>query len=713
MLLQYVRVRRLLDEELAPRRRARGEPRPLVGSPMYPSEALRDLALFFYLMTVLCLLSALVPPQLGAPANPDVTPDRLLPDWYLLWAFGLLKIAPNVSLFGVDLMSGKFLGVMLIFITFAAVLLVPWIDRAISYIGRSYRKYPISFSEGRRPKRPMADPFMAALGAGGLVFAIMASVYSIREIVIDRFSWMPDSRLVTVVIMLPFVVGVSTYALLRAARRTDDYEWQLNECHGCGRCDQVCPVRPVRKEARINLVYLTHSEADDHVWTCLGCDRCSAECPQGIVFSPHTLRMRASGLVDEPQHAPQRCRDVLAWHTRRTAERGVVPMPKAGEGIGKVGYFEPCSNQLALTRVSHPFGDRKRATLALLEAAGAQVYEVPHVCCGHDALWQGDTDTFERLREANVGSIRASGVRTIVTECAECYRTLARDYGLEGVAVLHVSQYLRAGRLDLRAAAPPAGSDGQARALKVAYHDPCRLGRHMGVYEPPRELIRAVPGVELVELEESRERAQCCGVAAMMNCDQASKGLRVRRLEQVKRAGADVLVTTCPKCITHLVCLKDEGGDYPFKVQDLVEFLAERLPHAAMPMPLARPAGEAAGGLDQALEGDEAEGRVGRKGTRLEERRERSEEKAREEKVERKQKRGPEREHRMEGGEAGVGEADVGEADVREAGEEEASVGETIGGGGRKGRRGRKGGGRKGRGKRGARKDAEGGGEAG
>jgi len=70
-------------------------------------------------------------------------------------------------------------------------------------------------------------------------------------------------------------------------------------------------------------------------------------------------------------------------------------------------------------------------------------------------------------------------------------------------------------------------------------------------------------------------------VAAMMNCDQASKGLRVRRLEQVRRAGADVLVTTCPKCITHLVCRQDEGGYEGLRIMDLVELLAERLPAEA------------------------------------------------------------------------------------------------------------------------------------
>jgi heterodisulfide reductase subunit D len=628
LLLQYLRVRALLDEELAPRRRARGEPRPLVGSPLYPSEAMRDLALFFYLMAVLCLLSAVAPPELGDPANPDVTPDRLLPDWYLLWAFGLLKLAPNVELFGVPFISGKLLGVLLIVVTFVAVLLVPWIDRAITYLGRSYFRYSVSFSEGRRPRRPMADPFMAALGAGALTYALTTSVYSIREIMYANFTWMSDGELVTLVVGLPFVVGIATYAGLIAARRTDDYEWRLSQCHGCGRCDEVCPVRPVRGERRINLVYLTGSDADDHVWTCLGCDRCSTECPQGISMSPHTLRMRASGIVDEPPRGAQRCRDVLAWHARR-ASLGPAPMPaRPGEGIGRVGHFAPCSHLLQLTRVSHDFGDAPSDTVRLLEAAGAQVYELPHVCCGHDALWQGERATFERLREANTASILASGVDTVVTECAECYRTLARDYDLVGVRVLHVSQYLAARQLPL---GPPTGPQAEAatgRPLRVAYHDPCRLGRHMGVYDAPRELIRSVPGVELVELEESRERAQCCGVAAMMNCDQASKGLRARRLEQVRRAGADALVTTCPKCITHLVCMQDEGGHESFRIMDLVELLAERLPAPAPQAAVGTveapsegegraPARTAEPAVEGTVEGEpEDEGRKGRKGRR-------------------------------------------------------------------------------------------------
>jgi Fe-S oxidoreductase len=586
LILQYLRVRRLIDEELGPRRRLRGEPRPRIGSPLYPQEALRDLALFFYLMALICLLSALVPPELGAAANPDVTPDRLLPDWYLLWAFGLLKIAPNIEVFGVPILSGKFLGVLLTAVTFVAVVLVPWIDRLLAYLGRRYFKYAVTFSEGRRAKRPMADPVMAAVGAGGLVYAAAISMYSFHEVIEDRFRWISDNDLQNMVVFLPIIVGVLTYGLLRAARRTDDYEWKLSQCHNCGNCDRVCPIRPVRDEARLNLVFYKHAEVDDHVWTCLACDRCSASCPQGVVFSDHTLDMRARGVVDEPQRSPQHCRDLLAWHTRRAAERGIPVQPPEGMGKGKVGYFAPCTHLLNLTRTSHDYQDQHRHVLKLMEATGVQVYELEHLCCGHDALWQGDGDTFERLRAANTAVIQASGVDSIVTECAECYRTLAKDYDLESVTVRHLAEFLISQRLRVKSEEVERRT---SRSIKVAYHDPCRLGRHMGVYDAPRELIARVPNVRLVELEESRDEAQCCGVAAMMNCDQASKALRVRRLEQVRRTGAEVLVTTCPKCITHLVCLQDEGGGYPFIIQDLSEFLAQRLPlEDARPPPVAK-----------------------------------------------------------------------------------------------------------------------------
>jgi len=88
----------------------------------------------------------------------------------------------------------------------------------------------------------------------------------------------------------------------------------------------------------------------------------------------------------------------------------------------------------------------------------------------------------------------------------------------------------------------------------VSYHDPCRLGRGLGVYDAPREVLRAVPGLELVEMEHSRESARCCGTSCWINCSGYSKLMQVKRLQEAEQAGVESLVTTCWQCALHLRC---------------------------------------------------------------------------------------------------------------------------------------------------------------
>ena len=118
-----------------------------------------------------------------------------------------------------------------------------------------------------------------------------------------------------------------------------------------------------------------------------------------------------------------------------------------------------------------------------------------------------------------------------------------------------------------------------AEETTVTYHDPCRLGRQMGIYEEPRELITAVEGVNLVEMEHSGEDAMCCGVSSMMSCNENARALRVSRMEEIKSTGADTMLTSCPKCVTHFECLKFEDDDKysDIKILDVVTFLAQQI----------------------------------------------------------------------------------------------------------------------------------------
>ena len=234
------------------------------------------------------------------------------------------------------------------------------------------------------------------------------------------------------------------------------------------------------------------------------------------------------------------------------------------------------------------YGDTNHAiifdsSIKLLQAVGIEPMILDRSfmkCCGHDQLWQGKVDAFERMRDYNTKIIKMLGVKTLITSCAEGYRTFKLDYKLAGVRFVDVPRILFERVLRI----PPQG-DG--RKIRVAYQDPCRSCRQMPVdpvYEEPRELIKRVDTAELVELKTFRADAQCCGVAQMMYYNDKTKGLTAKRMDAARDVGADILLTACPKCLTHFGCLhhenkfKPEEDRYRFRVMDITQFLAESLP---------------------------------------------------------------------------------------------------------------------------------------
>ena len=117
---------------------------------------------------------------------------------------------------------------------------------------------------------------------------------------------------------------------------------------------------------------------------------------------------------------------------------------------------------------------------------------------------------------------------------------------------------------------------------KVTFQDPCRLGRHLGIYDAPRTLLNSIPGVEFVEMENNKTDAVCCGTSAWMNCSQNSKQIQLERMKEAKSTGADILVTGCPKCQIHLKCaVHDEipfdREEVDMEINDLTVFVAKAL----------------------------------------------------------------------------------------------------------------------------------------
>ncbi len=201
-------------------------------------------------------------------------------------------------------------------------------------------------------------------------------------------------------------------------------------------------------------------------------------------------------------------------------------------------------------------------------------------CCGHDIIWQGDTESFEKLARYNVKLFKDSGVKTIVFSCPEGYYTWKNEYkklfkkGEDfDFEIYHISEYILKENLLEDITFPNLGD------VKVTYHDPCRLGRMSNVYDAPREVLNKIPGIKLLEMENNRVDADCCGVSAYISCNQNSKLLQESRIKQAIETGAEYLITTCPKCLTHFNCYLNENKELKNKIQviDLLTFMGKML----------------------------------------------------------------------------------------------------------------------------------------
>ena len=210
-------------------------------------------------------------------------------------------------------------------------------------------------------------------------------------------------------------------------------------------------------------------------------------------------------------------------------------------------YFVGCTTSYRQKRIAN-------STFEILKSAGADFTIMPDEwCCGDPLQRTGQRKRAEKCAEHNVEEIKKTGAKTVVTSCAGCYLMLREDYperyGLKGdFEVVHAPDLI----LDLI-------DEGKLQLTKdvdkkVTYHDPCHLGRYSGVYESPRELLKMIPGLELVEMERNRENAWCCGAGGGVKeafPDMALFAAKEREKE-AETTGADAIATSCPYCVRNL-----------------------------------------------------------------------------------------------------------------------------------------------------------------
>ncbi len=360
-------------------------------------------------------------------------------------------------------------------------------------------------------------------------------------------------------------------------------------CLDCGKCTSVCPISwrepDFSPRALVEAIRLDGSSRilhDDRLWECLTCGRCTQICPSDVHFLTFVRDVRALArdqcLQGHCSHGstiqtwmrmmadPALKQNRLEWldDKLRTSESSDTVY-----FVGCLPYYDTLFGKIGVQCV-----DIARSAVKVLNYLGVEpIVLADERCCGHDLLWEGEVDTFRRLAELNVARLQATGASRIVTACAECARTLRVDYprtlGRLGMEVLHISELLaqEASRLPRRS------------PVRVTYQDPCRLGRHLNVYQEPRQVIEAL-GLELDEMAHNQSRAICCGTSAWTHCGATAKRIQLDRLQEASDTGAATLITTCAKCQIHFRCAQDDprlDEGLRIDIQDLTTVVANAL----------------------------------------------------------------------------------------------------------------------------------------
>jgi Fe-S oxidoreductase len=360
----------------------------------------------------------------------------------------------------------------------------------------------------------------------------------------------------------------------------------FKHCYQCGLCDTVCPWNRVRNFSMRKLIRqatfgLTEIETEE-IWRCTTCGRCPQRCPRGVGIIEVGVASRR--LATEFGVFPAPVRPVRGVSSSLSAEGNPLNGERNSranwaEGLSvktfaegmEILYFPCCylSYDPRLKRVA-------RATANILNCAGVDFGILGEMenCCGESIRKTGEEELFKRLARENIKNFIDHGVKKILVSSPHCYHAFKNEYAefKVGFDVVHISQFLcelvREGRLALK----------KELVKKITYHDPCYLGRHNGIYDEPREALKSIPGVQLDEMPDMRVDSLCCGGGGGRIWMETPKGERFSdlRLDQAVGIGAEMLVTSCPYCITNFEDSRMNRDDSEaLKVVDITEIFQE------------------------------------------------------------------------------------------------------------------------------------------
>ena len=361
------------------------------------------------------------------------------------------------------------------------------------------------------------------------------------------FVAMPFSRYMHIFTEVPLIF-LRHYKLRPEAKEKSYDNFEVEACSRCGICIDPCQLQSQLGINEVQSVYFLRDRRYNMLQqkianNCLMCGRCEQICPVGINLN--TLRLNSRSTM---RNIPNESR----YNYLRGTDRS--------QGEGKVGYFAGCMTLLTPKTLS--------SMQRIFEAAHESVWWADKdggVCCGRPLKLSGEVDSAQKMIDYNRALFEKHQIKTLVTSCPICLKVFREEYNLEGIEVLHHSEYIlrlmKQGRLKVR----------YMRGSTFTYHDPCELGRGSGIYDQPRAVIEAVG--ELLEPKHNRKNALCCGSSVANTAINDGQQLTIASAvaSELEATGAETIVTACP------LCKKAITRGTQQQVADLSEIVAQSL----------------------------------------------------------------------------------------------------------------------------------------
>lgn len=399
------------------------------------------------------------------------------------------------------------------------------------------------------------------------------------------------------------------------AGRVQDFTWkQLMDgyaCAVCGRCTDACPANitgkllsPMHivenlKEHMIKIGHqgdrnpehvepdpiIDHAIPEQAIWDCVSCGACMEECPVVVEHVPTIIDLRRNLVLEESKIPETGMNALLSMEQRGHPWRGTqfsrtdwaegLDIPTMAEKPdAEILFWVGCT--AALEQRSQGIA---RSMAKVLKAAMVDfaILGEEETCTGDPARRMGNEYLYQILAQQNIETMNGYNVKKVVTICPHCFNTMRNEYPQFGgqYEVLHYSQFV-----------DELIQQGRVKPVKlmdttVAYHDSCYLGRHNGVYDEPRNVARAIPGLKLVEMEpRCRQRGFCCGAGGGHMWIEESQGERINhvRTDHFLETEADTVAVSCPFCLQMMTeGIQAKGVDDQKQTRDVLEILADSL----------------------------------------------------------------------------------------------------------------------------------------